>query len=329
MNRTKPQHKHFINIIDFISEYCIKSKSFDEYAKEYYIDKDMYESSDIYFNTQSKKDMHGKFIGKKLKYDQRPLIIDPYLNNKIVSPVDGRIRGFHINTTSRLIIYNKIHKIQNLVLRPSEILGGSGFLARMCPQDYQGIFVPYSGYLTHIGIFGSNKKQKSLEKIPFMLTLRLISHYFMPPDVHERDYASVIYGNYIHRGVGVGAGTRWWPELLDVQPKTKLVYYLTVMGSTLQSSVDFSSPKLINLKNTLKFNQFNKINLMWLEQGEEIIHAFCGAGTVIFLTNRPIDFDLDIKHYSLLNNKKQDIRYTLKAPIDTYVKARDIMGAIL
>ena len=157
----------------------------------------------------------------------------------------------------------------------------------------------------------------------------------MPPDVRERDYLSVLLGNYTHAGVGVGAGTRWWPELLEPQPNTHLIYHLVMVTGSPKSSFDFTNLKLKNIKRAVGVNSPSRIKPIWLEQGEEIGKFFCGGGEgnrringggsmTIFLCNRPMDFTSDIKYFS-----KMELKGSNHKSFDCLIRTRDIVGVLL
>ena len=135
----------------------------------------------------------------------RPLKYDPYINNLISSPTDGRVYGFNIEKTTNFKINNDKYHFRNLVTKPYELLNGSGFINRLTFSDYQRIYIPYSGFLKEIGIHNLDSKQ-------YCISLRFESTYFMPPSVHEREYVSVIYGHATQMAP-------IYPELMDVQPK--------------------------------------------------------------------------------------------------------------
>lgn len=252
----------------------------------------------------------------------RPLKYDPYLNNTLVSPLDSRIRGFNINPTLKFNIGDKELQLHNIIKKPFELLKGSGYISRICPQDVQKVFAPYSGYLKEIKINGKN------DSIPNLVTLRFESTYYIPVHVHERDYLSVLNGNYTHAGSGVGAGTRWWPELSNPQPNTNLIFYLVLIPYGNNSIIKFTNKKLTEIKKILSLGQNFRIKPMWIQQGEEICRFICGSNVggghmAIMLSNRPIDFTSDIKHFSKINN--QDSKFK---PFDTYIQARDLVGLL-
>ena len=94
---------------------------------------------------------------KSIYSDFRPLGHDPYKNNLITSPVDSRIRGFNINPTLKLSIYDSIVSLYDLRIDPNVFK--SGFYCRVCPQDYKGICFPYSGNVTKVTL---NKLKRKL-----------------------------------------------------------------------------------------------------------------------------------------------------------------------
>lgn len=142
-----------------------------------------------------------------------------------------------------------------------------GFKCRVTPQDYKYIHVPYAGKL--LGV----QKNKNIT------IFRFGTNFFKPLEVKERDYPALITGNYIHHGVGVGMGSRYYPELMTVQPKTRLEYSLIVEGDIIMTN-----NKLINQGLGSNF-----------DQGDELCKFKCRGGNVNCVFNRPIDLTNDIK----------------------------------
>lgn len=286
---------HFRHLRQFIDKYCVP-KAYDKYLNDYQIDPKLYQKAGE------------NPFANKISLDLRPIYQEPYLNNILTSPTDGRIRGFKVNDTTKFILYNKTYFLKDFTIKPEQLIGGNGYLCRMNPQDYQRAFTPYGGYLTEISLYDTGVRT---------IVLKYESDYFIPPTVHERDYAAIIYGNFIHTGTGVGAGNRAYPELLKVQPDTYLIYYVVLMGS-----IELTNSKLNDLIKILPKNSVHRIKPVWVDQGEEIGYFGCSDGTVIMMTNRPIEFSADISYYSKMKLN------SLKKPIDTYVKARDLVGLL-
>jgi hypothetical protein len=286
---------HYKHLYNFIQKYCIP-KAYINYLNDYQIDSSIYEKSS------------GNPFARHISLDLRPIRTDPYLNNILVSPSDARIRAFNINESTKFILYNKTYKLIDFMTKPQELKGGSGYLCRMNPQDYQRVYTPYAGYLSEIGIYDTGVRS---------IILKYESDFFMPPTVHERDYAAVIYGNFIYTGTGVGAGNRAYPELLDIQPDTRLVYYVILMGS-----IELSNARLKDILKLLPTNTTHRIKPVWIEKGEELGYFGCSDGTILMMTNRPIEFATDISYYSKMKLN------SLNKPIDTYIKARDIVGLL-
>lgn len=291
-------NKHYKHLQQFVNSYCF-AKAYDKYVRDYQIDTTVYSKD---------KTTKNPFV-KRIPLQLRPKSYEPYLNNMLLAAVDSRVRAFRINKSTKFNLYNRNYNLDDFTQKPYELHGGSGYLSRMNPQDYQRAYTPYSGYLSEVGVYNKGAR---------MIVLKYESDYFMPPTVHERDYAAVIYGNFIHTGVGVGAGNRAYPELLEVQPDTHLVYYVVLMGS-----IELTNGKLKNLTKVLDPNTTHRIKPMWIEQGEELGYFGCADGTVVVMTNRPIEFTADISHYSKLSLN------SLQKPLDTYVKTRDIIGLLM
>ena len=141
--------------------------------------------------------------------------------------------------------------------------------------------------------------------------MRFESNYFIPKDVHERDYKSVIYGHNVSM-------SRAWPELVNVQPDTSLVFYVIVIGDKDSLSANFTNKKLLDIKKIVKPNSIYKPVPHWFDTAEELLTFNCNlVNNTLFLINRKIDFASDIKHNSNLPSK-----------INTYIKLKDILGII-
>lgn len=302
--------------ISFINNFCNNKNTYEGYIKFL----EIYQRDDRTLIGQQKLGNLKFMLTRRIQEKYRPLKIEPYLNNTVVAPVDGRVRGFHTTSNLKIVIYNRIYTPGKF--RIPEIIGGSGFLCRVTPQDYQRVHMPFAAYIKTLNVFVDNDKT-------CITTLEFESTYFMPPDVHQRDYLSVINGNYTHGGVGVGvgvggvgvggvgvgAGSRSCPEVLEVQPKTHLSFHIIIISPTKDSFI-FTNKKLETSKNqTLKQK--------WYEQGEELGKIMCGNACIVVLFNRRLDFTPDIKYFS-----KIDSMTPIHKPIDTYVKTRDIVGLI-
>lgn len=314
--------KHYIHAIDFINKYCGEG-DFMKFIKEYQL-------------------VGYQFDPKSIRILDlfRPLKYEPYLNTTIVSPVDSRIRGFKINPSLKLAINSKPVGLKDIISKPYEVLEGSGFISRLAPQDNQQVSIPYSGYLKEINV--ANRERFN------MVTLKVESDYFLPHSVEERDLLSVVNGHYTYGGSGVGAGTRWWPQYLEPQPKIKLIYHLVMISGSNKSRFRFTTPKLEGVKNKIGKGSPYRIKPMWMEQGQVIGRFLCGeegddvpgGGSMILLfCNRSIDFTSDIQHFSRmssvepvtgpsgLNRPKPSIKPSIK-PFDCYIKMRDIIGVL-
>jgi hypothetical protein len=272
----------------FVNDICLPN-NFKKYVDLYNADVTIYDGS---FNKIKQNDL------VKL----RPIRYDPYINNFIIVPADSRVRGFQINDSVKFLLNGTEYKINNLV--DIHTLNGinqdpSGIFCRMCPQDYQRVYTPYSGYLKDVRVDKS------------YILFKFESNYFIPKDVGERNYMAVIYGNYMYGGTGVGMAMREAPELLDEQPNTKLVFYVIMIGY----GIKLINKKLVN-QQVIKLLEGEQT---WFEQGEELGLFKCCGGSVICLFNRTVDFTADIKQYSIIENNKQ---------MDTLIKARDVLGML-
>ncbi len=292
----KPLSKiHTNHIMHYLYKYC-EDKYSDEFIKEYQID--AFKINPLTNNIYEK---------------YRPIAYYPYNNDTIISPIDSRIRGFNINPTLQLLTYNKLVSLNDLHL--INLNGGSGFYCRKCPQDYNGICFPYSGDLTNITLL------KKSDDHPYTMIFRIDSDYYIPQKVSERALLSVLRGNHTYGGVGVGAGSRGFPELLKKQPNTHLTYYLIIVGATKRDFIRFNN-KFSNINTTLDINKPIHFKSIWVDKGEELGNVTCGGGSVIVLCNRKINFEDDIRFYSKLAEN------SLKKPIDCLVNMKDIVGKL-
>lgn len=230
------------------------------------------------------------YNGSRIKLGYRPIITDPYHNDELISPIDGRIQIKYLEEADiKRILTDGDYGFPTC----SRILSGNIYKIRSEPQDYNELFVPYSGNM----IKYVKKKGK--------LIIKVQSNYFIPKHVGARDLMTAVYGNYINPSQGVGAGLRHYPELKDVQPDTTLVYYVVVISDTDYRKVNYS------------FEQ-----LTWLEQGQVLIPNDNVPKKVFLLFNRKITASHDI--YNMFKPKnKIDLPYS-----ETYVRARDSIGII-
>jgi hypothetical protein len=258
-----------------INNFC-QNNTFNDYMKyikQYSIDLNRY--------IPTKNTSFKSLFMRKINKSFRPFKNDPLKNNQVLSPSDGRVSVFKINEL--------MHKIKNFSLEVTGLNEGCGFVNRLSYDDYQRVNLPYSGYLRQIAIYDK------------YLLLKFESNYFIPPGVHEREYISVVYGSNIQM-------SRIYPDLVDVQKNTKLIFYVIVIGD----SIGLLNDKLISLKETVQAGMINKIKSIWFDQGEELCVFNCCLGHIIFMTNRPMQFSSDINHSS----------------IETYVRLNDVVGSL-
>lgn len=281
-NHSSIYEKHKYNIQQFKNKYCHNNdkKIYNNYNKDYKVDKYVHNI----FNINIKY--------RQIKYDR-------YANNLIYAPLDGRYIGFDINNKININGHNiNIKDYININYTDDTIdnVGnGSGYYIRVAPQDYHGLFVPYAGYL------------RNIIKTDNYMHITIFTDYYISPDTHERDYLSVINGNFTHGGGGVGAGNRHYQDILNLQNNDDLLYNIIVLGS----NIIIKSPKILYFLENIKNNIYDK--KIWLSLGEDILDILCGDGIVLILFNRIIDFSQDINYYSMYN-------------IETYTKGRDLIG---
>jgi len=303
--------KHFIHQVKFLMDYIKGNKDYHDLVKDYQLDETPY-----YKLSEYKRDHFRRKIISTYRQDK----VDPYLNNIIISPLDCRVRGFRITPNLNFVLYNSKMKMVDLIKKHYELKNGSGFYCRTNPQDYNRFVVPYQAYLTEIAVIGNPLKKgvvdidESVVDEPFIMVLKFESNYFVPPTVKEREYISVIYGNNINV-------SRGYPDLVNPQPETKLIYYLILVGPVFHNSIALSNTKLLNMENIIKMNHNNKIKDTWFAQGEELGFFEYKSGSIIMLCNRPINFTEDITHYSGLYP-------SIRRPIETYVHAKDVIGGL-
>jgi hypothetical protein len=259
----------------------------------------------------------------KPKVVNRILELDPYNNNIVTSVVDGRLRGFGIDNSLQFSLYNNRLTLSNLISKPSEMLGGSGYISRVLSQDCKAVHMPYSGYFREVGIFNRSNNTNGYT----ITSLKFNSNYFMPPSVSERDYGSVIFGNYTNPGVGVGAGSRGpdscykGHDFLKPQPRIRLTFYVIIINKG--DYPNLTNAKLVNVIENLKNGGENKYNIiypkaMWMQQGEQI-GMLDSNSSVIILFNRKIEFASDIKHFSIESHSKRDC----------LLKLNDVVGELI
>ena len=212
----------------------------------------------------------------------RKLNIDPYDGNQIVSPADGRVRGFVINPTLHIGMSDGRKQLLSSIIKDDELYNNgfnNGFSVRIASHDGKKIIVPYDSVLTNLS--------EGSESIVF----KFETTYFMPRDVKERDYWSAITGNHNYSGSGVGMGNRYSKDYYNhqkPQQQTHLTYYIIVSSPNNSKKIKNRSPK----------TDFNR--------GDELCYLD-GGGFIFVVFNRPIKFQNDIAHYSSLpvgKNKK-------------------------
>jgi len=247
---------------------------YDSFVKHYNIDINRYSKT----NLTTFKEL---FL-RKINPTFRPLVTQVYFNNLINAPCDGRVRAFEINKDLRIKLMDNLYSLNEIIKVPFVLNQGSGLISRLTFADYQRVSMPYSGYLTEINV------------LPNYTSFKFESTFFMPPSVSERDYASVLVGHHVN-------DSKEFPELVEPQPKIKLIFYVILFGSQIVVTND----KILR-----------KSDNMWFEIGEEIGGFHFCSGHVLFITNRPTDFTNDIKNYSKKN-------------IECYIKNKDLIGILL
>src|SRR5690606_20774262 len=131
---------------------------------------------------------------------------------------------------------------------------------------YQRITIPYQGFLDQVGFY-YDQVVKGV-KNPATVIFKFRNDYFMPPNVTEREYSSVIYGYPTDMA-------RYYPDLMTVQPDTTLYFYLILIGDIRPESIRLTSPKLNQLFRQFNKNTFNNIAPVWFRKGEDIGSFSC------------------------------------------------------
>jgi hypothetical protein len=296
---------HYRHSNSFVNEFIKKRNNNDGYVK--FIE--TYQKDDRYTINTNNSNSLKLSLSKQINHGFRPQHYDPYNNNVLTSPVDGKIRSFKINKSTELIIGSKLYQAKNMVSKSFQYEGGYGFVSRVSPINYQRVNVPYPAYLREIGIFGGTKGR------PYMISMRFESTYYMPTDVAERDTLSAIYGHTRYGGAGVGLGLREFPETKEPQPEIILIYSVVILTNSYQDAIEFTNEKLEGIEKHVGDDKNIIVLPHWYEQGEELCKLTYGFSHVVFLTNRSIDFASDIDYYT---EKK----------IDSFVKARDLVGTL-
>lgn len=283
-------------------------ESYIDFIKMYNIDVHRYLTQTPKKNNNKNNTFKSMFM-RKINPSFRKLHVDPYSNNIISCPNDGRLMAFNIDETLKFQILNKEFNFNDLVSKPYELMHKNGFMLRLIPSDYQRVHIPYPASLKELAIYGGNGS-------PYYISLRFETNYYIPPHVHEREYISVVYGHEIFE-------SRRYPELMDVQPDTRLIYHLILIGNNSVDSVNFTNNKLINIQKNTNINTRTRIQPLSFDQGEELAVFNCCFGNTIFMTNRVINFASDIKFYSKLDDNK-----ILTKPIESYIRLNDVIGEL-
>ena len=231
--------------------------------------------------------------------DFRPSPQTPYLNNVILAPIDSRIIGFnnkYINNINNINLLQINAHLNNFIENHPAIINGSGFINKIMPQDGKKFQVPYNANITSIETFNAQNFNYNCTIFKFE------SNYYMPPDVHEREYASVIAGHATF-------GARIFPKLMDVSPDTYLIYYLLIYS---QNRISLNNSKLQN--NNTWFDAMDELGFFANDNETE--------NYIIFLSNRKMDFAKDILYYSKL------IPNNLNKQIECYVQMNDMIGLL-
>jgi hypothetical protein len=190
--------------------------------------------------------------------------------------------------------------LNNVITCPTDCskvrkVSSNSFSCTLNLTDYPRIHLPYQGYLL-------SAKIKYLPNNTFCYILNFTNSYFIPPSVGEREYISVVYGHNVQV-------SRGYPDLVDVQPDTKLYFDIILVGSLDTESILITNEKL------QKFIDSKDKRKLWFDQGDEL----CGFNnsqnqfTMKFIMkfNRDIEFEeLD----NVYNN---------------YVKLNDTIGYIV
>lgn len=284
----------------FIDAFCNTDASYQDYLKVYQRD-NIFPTHNSSSSSSIKKLNFHQLISQQINHEFRPIMSQPNSNTMMTAPADCRIRGFNINSTLKIKAYNSTYDLSELVDDPKLLQGGSGFMCRISPQDYQRVHTPYEASIKKI-VLDDN-----------IISLKFKSEYFLPDSTQSRDLAAVLWGNYLH----TSTGGRTYPELMATQPDSTLIYYVVIISLNHDTSMRLTNKKLLTL------NSNNKIKANWFEQGEELGKLICGNAYVLVLCNRPMVFTKDISYFSKM------IPSNLSQPLDTFVQLRDKVGVLL
>ena len=180
-----------------------------------------------------------------------------------------------IDMEKRLVTHNS--SLNNVITCPTDcskvkILSNVSFSCELSPSNYPRVHMPYQGYLLDI-------RAKYLPNNKLCYILNFTNDYFIPPSVDEREYISVVYGQNINV-------SRGYPELVAVQPDTRLFFDLILVGSSNKESIIITNNKLekfVPLKNKKK---------LWFDKGEEMCGFNDCLGQIIVSFNRNLLFGI-------------------------------------
>lgn len=239
----------------------------------------LYPNDMYYINIDVDPEQYNK-LDRRVKKDFRPTNMDEWSHNSLIMPTDGRVRVFPYEPQLKFYLYEQHISWQKLIDSKSLDMG-AGFLIDNRIRDYHHVSMPFGGYLQQyrkLNISGLKA-----------ISMKFESRYYFAEDDYERDRLSAAWGNYMHGGAGVGAGTRAFPEARNPNPDYRLEFHIVLIGP--------SYPKLTNAK-FKDLEAIKKSKPFWLEKGEEIAQMSHRGGYVLFMTNRPIKFNTDIQYFS-------------------------------
>jgi len=213
--------------------------------------------SDMFFTEHS---VNKTFIPRKITNE-------PYNNNVIVNPCDGRTKGILTckNHNMQISLSGKMHNVTEFL--PRSILEGSCAMIYNAPNDYKSICFPYDGYIT--------KPFMKIVDGMMMMILELDNPYYMPSTVRSRELISVMLGNAIFQ-------SRIEPEYLNVQNKVGMKYYIIIWGN----DVSFTNRKLLDARQ------------LWVDKGDVIGQFGKDGGNVVVASTQTIKFTSEIEGLS-------------------------------
>jgi len=272
-DRTKNSDQHSIHMKDiyyYLDNFDIIEPK--EIIDEYGINTLLYENLNWKNMTEYYQRTFKKGRGAIAMTGQRKLELDNYNFNFVSNPTDSRTTVFNNTKDLILAINDYEYSIEDL-LRNTKIDGlykGSGFICRTTIVDYPVIISPFSGYITNVYV----ENKKGLLSNEKTIVLRISNEYYIPKEVKERAYLSVVYGRQIDAGAIDSS-------LVNKQPRMLLIYYIVI---TSNGQIMFN--KLTEYTNNA--TDWKSIRPLYIEKGEHLGRFLQPSGVVGCFFNRQL-----------------------------------------